>query len=83
VPRFTFKQPNGKSFVIVGEQAGPANVFVQSATLNGKPLNEPRIHHADIVAGGELRFVMGPRPSAWGTGGEFDAAQADRDIAPR
>ena len=82
VPRFTFRQPNGKAFVIVGENAGPLNMYVQSATLNGRALTEPRIRHRDIVAGGTLRFVMGPRPSAWGTAGEFDAARAAEEIAP-
>jgi predicted alpha-1,2-mannosidase len=65
VPRVVFRQSNGRTFTVVGENAGGANLFVQRATLNGRPLDEPSIRHADIVAGGELRFVMGPQPSAW------------------
>lgn len=67
--------------MIIGEATGPANIYVQRATLNGRPLAVPRIHHADIAAGGTFRFVMGPRPSAWGTGGEFDASQTAREVA--
>jgi putative alpha-1,2-mannosidase len=53
-----------KSFVIETENNGPDNVYIQSATLNGIPLEHPWIRHEDIVRGGTLHFVMGPRPSA-------------------
>ncbi len=82
VPKVEFHLNNGKTFAIVAENSGPKNLFVQRATLNGRPLDEPSIHHADIVAGGELKFVMGPQPSAWGTQGEFDAADAAIAVAP-
>ena len=82
VPRVVFRQSNGRIFTVIGETAGGANLFVQRATLNGRPLEEPGLRHADIVAGGELRFVMGPQPSAWGTGGDFDAAAAAVEVAP-
>ena len=82
VPRFTFNPPGGTPFVIVGENASAENIYVQSATLNNQPLDAPMIRHADIAAGGTLRFVMGPRPSAWGTGGEFDATRAAQELAP-
>src|SRR5262249_8944016 len=45
------------------------NVYVQSATLNGKPYNKSFLLHSDLMAGGELVFQMGPDPSLkWGTG---------------
>lgn len=60
----------GKRFVIHAEGASNRNKYIQQAFLNGKPLNEPRIHHRDLAAGGELRLVMGERPNkSWGTGG--------------
>ncbi|GAB5539098.1 MAG: hypothetical protein Salg2KO_12010 [Salibacteraceae bacterium] len=34
--------------------------YVQSATLNGEPLNQSYIHHNDIMNGGTLIFEMGP-----------------------
>jgi putative alpha-1,2-mannosidase len=34
------------------------NKYVQSVLLNGKTLKAPKISYADIMAGGELRFIM-------------------------
>jgi predicted alpha-1,2-mannosidase len=60
---------SGKDFVIEAHHNSPANVYIQSARLNGQPLNRSWIYHADIVAGGKLEFEMGPQPNrAWGTG---------------
>ncbi|HNX34934.1 MAG TPA: GH92 family glycosyl hydrolase [Kiritimatiellia bacterium] len=75
-PRFAFRQPNGKTFTVTAENAGGNRIYIQSATLNGKPLDAPVIRHRDIVAGGTLAFVMGDTPSAWGCAGEFDPALA-------
>jgi putative alpha-1,2-mannosidase len=44
------------------------NVYIQSATLNGKPLRIPVIRYDDIVAGASLKLVMGPAPSSWASG---------------
>jgi putative alpha-1,2-mannosidase len=41
--------------------------------LNGKPYGKSFITHPDIVAGGELTFVMGPEPNK-----AFGSAPADR-----
>lgn len=81
VPRIAFHLSGGKTFTVIGEGAGPESPFVQSATLDGRPLDEPRIRHADILAGRTLKFVMGPRPSAWATGGGFDAVAAANELA--
>ena len=35
------------------------NKYVKSVTLNGKPIADWKIRHADIVNGGELVFEMG------------------------
>jgi len=77
--RFSFRVSGGRTFTVTAENAGGKNLYVQSATLNGKPLDVPVIRHADIVAGGTLAFVMGDKPSAWGCGGEFDAARAAQE----
>ena len=61
----TLHLPNGKSFVISAPENSAKNVYVQSATLNGKALDTPIITYADIEAGGKLDFVMGPIPSHW------------------
>jgi predicted alpha-1,2-mannosidase len=61
----TLHLPNGKVFSISAPNNSAKNVYVQSVTLNGKALDAPIITYADIEAGGELDFVMGPTPSHW------------------
>jgi predicted alpha-1,2-mannosidase len=59
---------NGKDFVIVADHNSEKNIYIQSATLNGKPLNRPWFTHADIANGGKLVFNMGPAPNqSWGS----------------
>ena len=41
------------------------NRYIQSVTLNGKPLKQPFIEYFDIVKGGELVFDMGTSPMVW------------------
>jgi putative alpha-1,2-mannosidase len=49
-------------FTIEARDNSSAHVYVQSATLNGVPLAEPRLRHADLVKGGTLVLQMGPEP---------------------
>jgi putative alpha-1,2-mannosidase len=57
-------------FTVIARNQPAKNKYIQSATLNGKPLNEPFIKHADIANGSTLVFVMGPKPNKkWGLGG--------------
>ncbi len=55
------------TLVITAENASEENIYIQSAMLNGEPLEVPWFRHGDIVGGGTLDFVMGPEPSDWGT----------------
>lgn len=58
---------NGKDFVIVAQKNSERNIYIQSATLNGKPLDKPWFSHSDIANGGKLVFNMGPTPNRnWG-----------------
>ncbi|MGC2580812.1 MAG: GH92 family glycosyl hydrolase, partial [Acidobacteriaceae bacterium] len=58
----------GTTFTVIAENNSEQNVYVQSVELNGKPLTRSWIKHAEIVAGGELRFRMGREPNkAWGS----------------
>jgi len=66
--RTTLELPNGKRFVISAQNNSVANVYIQSASLNGKPLDMPIVTHQQILAGGKLDFVMGPQPSQWAAG---------------
>ncbi|MFC6997087.1 GH92 family glycosyl hydrolase [Rufibacter roseus] len=54
---------NGKKFTVEAKNNSKQNVYIQSATLNGKPYEHNYIQHADIVAGGTLSFVMGDKPA--------------------
>lgn len=61
---------NGE-FVIEARNASEENIYIQSATLNGKTLNRPYFHHSDLIPGGRLVFEMGPIPNKeWGAGPE-------------
>ena len=67
-PRAEIAVGNGRTFTIEAEGTSPENIYIQSATLNGKPYNKSYTSHSDITGGGVLRFIMGPRPNpAWGT----------------
>lgn len=58
----------GKTFVIETINNSPENRYIQSATLNGKPLNKPWFYHRELVAGGKLVLKMGPKPNTkWGS----------------
>ena len=54
-------------FVIEACNASEENIYIQSATMNGKTLNRPYFHHSDLIPGGRLVFEMGPKPNKeWG-----------------
>jgi len=58
---------NGKDLVIVANHNSEKNIYIQSATLNGRPLNKPWFSHTEIVNGGKIVFYMGPTPNkTWG-----------------
>ena len=67
----TIAVPGGKSFTIIAKNNSSENIYIQSAELNGRPYSKSYITHPDIVAGGELTFVMGPEPNeAFGSAAE-------------
>jgi predicted alpha-1,2-mannosidase len=58
---------SGKTFTIIARDNSAENIYIQSATLNGKPYRYCHIDHRQIIAGGVLEFQMGPRPNKhWG-----------------
>jgi len=57
----------GGEFVVEAKNNSKENVYIQSATFNGEPLDKPWIYHVDVVKGGTLELVMGPKPNKnWG-----------------
>ena len=52
----------GRTFTIIAKNNSPENVYIQSVSLNGKPLDRLWITHDEIVSGGVLEFVLGSEP---------------------
>ena len=63
----TLHLPDGKQFKIVADHYGPQSPYVGHVLLNGQPLAKTYLTQAQIMAGGELRFVMQATPNkTWG-----------------
>ncbi len=54
---------DGKEFKVKCLNYSPENKYIQSAKLNGKPLDCSWISHDDIVSGGSLELEMGRYPN--------------------
>jgi len=52
-----------KTFVIEAKNNGEENRYIQSASLNGRPLERSWIAHQEIINGGYLVLEMGPEPN--------------------
>jgi putative alpha-1,2-mannosidase len=53
--------------VIDVKNNGDENVYVQSAMLNGQPLEDSWFYRQDLINGGSLKLEMGPEPNKeWG-----------------
>ena len=66
-PRVTLQLSSGRTFVIEAKETSATNKYIQSAELNGKPLDRAWLRHSELAAGGRLVLVMGSRPNkAWG-----------------
>ncbi|MBB5064856.1 GH92 family glycosyl hydrolase [Granulicella mallensis] len=63
--RMSLRLANGKTFSVSTENNSAKNVYIQSVTLNGKPLTTPVLRFDDIEAGVSVKMVMGPTPSRW------------------
>ncbi|NLR93584.1 GH92 family glycosyl hydrolase [Flammeovirga agarivorans] len=66
--RVSMQVSNGKTFTVEAKNQSDKNVYIQAASLNGKDLDRSYITQEEIMAGGILKFVMGPEPNKnWGT----------------
>jgi predicted alpha-1,2-mannosidase len=64
--RATLNLGGGRRFTVSVERTSPGDLYVQSATLGGKPLSRAWITHDEVMTSGELRFVLGPKANpAW------------------
>lgn len=67
----TIHMGNGVDFRIQANQNSDRNIYIQSATLNGKSLNRPWFSHSEIATGGRLVLEMGAMPNIkWGSAPE-------------
>jgi putative alpha-1,2-mannosidase len=61
------KLQSGKKFKVTVKDLNDQNIYIQKATLNGKPYPFSFIDHDNILKGGELVLYMGNSPSkTWG-----------------
>jgi hypothetical protein len=58
---------NGKTFTITADKISNENFYIQTGSLNGRPYNRSYLSYFNISDGGSLNFIMGPKPSTFGT----------------
>lgn len=63
----TINLPGQKTFTITTKNNSKDNKYIESATLNGKPLSVPFLNHKDIAEGGILEITLTSQPTKWGT----------------
>lgn len=62
IPEVSLSLNNGKVFTVKASELSNENKYVKTVSLNGKEIKDFRIHHADIMNGGVLEFVMTDKP---------------------
>ena len=62
----TLNLPGGK-VVITAKNNSAENKYIQSMTINGKPWDNNWLPHSALQGDSTIEFVMGPKPSDWGT----------------
>jgi predicted alpha-1,2-mannosidase len=62
------RMDNSKEFTVIAHHVSAQNKYIQSAQLNGKPLQRAWFRHAEIANGGTLVLEMGNKPNTlWGS----------------
>ncbi len=61
--KMTLMLENGKTFTVEANGNSKENVYIQSATLNGKPYTHNYITHDDLTNGGVFHLEMGKKPA--------------------
>jgi len=67
-PQMTMRLPNGKTFEIVASNVSVTNLYIASATWNGKPYHRSWFTHDELMRGGILRLEMTSNSTHWDTG---------------
>ncbi len=71
--KVTIHLPNENDFSIAAKNISEKNKYIQSASLNGKELNNYWFLHSELENSGELVFEMGNQPSSWAMSPDEDA----------
>lgn len=53
----------GRELTIEAKRKSPEDVYVQSVTLDGRPLDRLWVRHSELAGGAHLIFTMGPEPN--------------------
>jgi predicted alpha-1,2-mannosidase len=61
----SMRMANGKTFRVKTTNNSAKNVYIQSVRVDGKTLDAPVVHYADLMRGATLEVEMGPTPSRW------------------
>ncbi len=57
---------NGKTFTMRAENLSDKNIYIEKVLLNGRSIERCYITHSEIMAGGDLKFIMSSEPNkAW------------------
>ena len=59
----TIYLPQDLTFEVIANNNSATNIYIQSATFNGKPLKQSYIEHRELMRGGRLELEMGPTPN--------------------
>lgn len=62
MPSITLHLSDCKTFKVVAEGLSHENKYVKAIYLNGRKYKHSSISHADILKGGELKFIMTDKP---------------------
>jgi putative alpha-1,2-mannosidase len=66
--QITIHLPNDKTFTIKAVNNRADNIYIQSAELNGEPLQNAYFRHSDFTNRGTLTLILGPEPNkSWGS----------------
>lgn len=62
-PKMTIQLENGKKLIIEAENNNSENVYIQSASFDGKPFTKNYLLYEDLMNGGTIRYQMGNTPA--------------------
>ena len=64
---------NGQTFTVTAKNVSRENIFIQSASLNGRDFNRTYLTHKEIMQGGDIEFLMSDKPNQrWGANINMD-----------